>query len=144
MQTQDDDRVIVTSVVGLLLLSWLGFFIHRSPRFPGSGLGTICGIAAALLMLAPLVYTVCKRIPFVRARVGQRISLKSLMTLHAYAGLLGPFLAIVHTGHKFDSWLGVALVTTMLLIVISGYAVRYLSAFVTQEIKDKLLLLQTA
>lgn len=144
MQKQDNDLLIVTGVPGLLLLSWLGFFVHRSPRFPGSGFGTIAGIAAALLMLAPLVYTVCKRNAFVHARVGRRISLKSLMTLHVYAGLFGPLLAIVHTGHKFDSWLGVALVTAMLLIVISGYVVRYLSAYVAQEIKDKLILLQTA
>lgn len=144
MPKQDNERLVITGVAALLLLSWFGFFLHRSPRFPGSGLGTIVGVAAALLMLLPLGYTVCKRIAFVRARVGQRISLKSLMTLHVYAGLFGPLLAIVHTAHKFDSWLGIALVATMLLIVISGYAVRYLSAFVAQEIKDKLLLLQTA
>lgn len=144
MPQQDNERLVITGIAALLLLSWLGFFLHRSPRFPGSGLGTIIGVAAALLMLLPLGYTVCKRIAFVRARVGQRISLKSLMTLHVYAGLFGPLLAIVHTAHKFDSWLGIALVATMLLIVISGYAVRYLSAFVSQEIKDKLLLLQTA
>lgn len=144
MLKQDNDRLIVTSIAGLLLLSWLGFFLHRSPRFPGSGLGTIVGLTAALLMLVPLAYTICKRIAFVRVRIGQRISLKSLMTLHVYAGLFGPLLAIIHTGHKFDSWLGIALVTAMLLIVISGYAVRYLSAQVAQEIKDKLILLQTA
>jgi hypothetical protein len=32
----------------------------------------------------------------------------------------------------------------MLLVVVSGYAVRYLLTYVNQEIKDKLLLLQTA
>ncbi|MFC5477135.1 hypothetical protein [Massilia suwonensis] len=143
-QKQNNERLVVTGVVALLVLSWLGFFLHRSPRFPGSGLGTIVGVAAALLMLVPLAYTVCKRMTSVRALVSQRISLKSLMTLHVYAGLLGPLLALMHTAHKFDSWLGVALATAMLLIVISGYAVRYLSAFVTHEIKDKLLLLQTA
>jgi hypothetical protein len=32
----------------------------------------------------------------------------------------------------------------MLLVVVSGFAVRYLLTYVNQEIKDKLLLLQTA
>lgn len=140
----DSERLVVSGVVALLLFSWLGFFLHRSPSFPGSGVGTIIGIAAALLMLVPLAYTVCKRMEFARAHIGQHISLKSLMTLHVYGGLFGPLLAMVHTAHKFDSWLGMALVAAMLLIVISGYAVRYLSPFVTHEIKDKLLLLQTA
>jgi hypothetical protein len=144
MEKQGNERFIVTGVLSLLLLSWLGFFLHRSPRFPGSGVGTILGVAAALLMLVPLAYTVAKRMTFMHERIGKLLSMKTLMTLHVYAGLFGPFLAILHTGHKFDSPLGIVLVALMLLIVVSGYAVRYLLAFVTHEIKDKLLLLQTA
>lgn len=144
MEKPDHERLIVTGVLSILLLSWLGFFLHRSPRFPGSGIGTVLGIAAALLMLVPLGYTVAKRVKSLREGIGKRLSLKALMTLHVYAGLLGPFLAVLHTGHKFDSWLGIVLTAVMLLIVVSGYAVRYLLAFVSHEIKEKLVLLQTA
>lgn len=70
--------------------------------------------------------------------------MQSLMTLHVYAGIFGPLLAIVHTGHKFDSPLGVALTAVMLLVVISGFTVRYLLTYVSHDIKDKLVLLQTA
>ena len=70
--------------------------------------------------------------------------MQSLLTLHVYAGILGPLLAIIHTGHKFDSPLGITLTAVMLLVVVSGFAVRYLLTYVNQEIKDKLLLLQTA
>jgi hypothetical protein len=52
--------------------------------------------------------------------------------------------ALIHTGHKFDSMLGMALTGAMLLVVVSGFAVRYLLAHCIHEIKDKLILLQTA
>lgn len=95
-------------------------------------------------MLLPLIYTVVKRSPFLYAQITPHISMQSLMTLHVYAGIVGPLLAIIHTGHKFDSWLGIALTTVMLLVVVSGFVVRYLLTFVDNDMKDKLALLQTA
>ncbi len=74
----------------------------------------------------------------------KHVSLQTLLTVHVYSGIVGPLLAIIHTGHKFESWLGVSLTAVMLLVVVSGFAVRYLLTYVNQEIKDKLLLLQTA
>jgi hypothetical protein len=144
MKDREREGIVVAGVICLLLLTWLGFFLHRSPRFPGSGIGAIFGIAGAVLMLLPLAYTVVKRIPFLFARVTPHISMQSLMTLHVYAGIVGPLLAIIHTGHKFDSWLGIALTTVMLLVVVSGFVVRYLLTFVANDMKEKLALLQTA
>ncbi len=141
---KEREGVIVTGVVGVLLLSWLGFLFHRSPRFPGSGVGAVFGIAGAAFMLVPLAYPIAKRIPFLNARITRHVSMKSLLALHVYAGILGPLLALIHIGHKFDSVLGITLTAVMLLVVVSGFAVRYLLTFVTQEIKDKLVLLQTA
>lgn len=141
---KDRERVVVTGVLSLLLLGWLGFFLHRSPRFPGSGLGAVFGIAGAVLMLVPLAYPLVKRIPFLHARITPRVSMQSWLTLHTYTGILGPVLALIHTGHKFDSVLGIALTSVMLLVVVTGFSVRYLLTFVGHEIKDKLVLLQTA
>jgi hypothetical protein len=135
---------IVTSVVGLLLLTWLGFLVHRSPRFAGSGVGAVFGIAGAALMLITLVYPIVKRIPFLHARITKHFSKQTLLSLHIYTGIFGPLLAIIHTGHKFDSLLGNMLTAVMLLVVASGFAVRYLLTYATHEIKDKLILLQTA
>jgi len=104
----------------------------------------VFGIAAALLMLLPLAYPIVKRIPFLNARITPHVSMQSLLALHVYAGILGPLLAIIHAGHKFDSWLGITLTTVMLLVVVNGFTVRYLLTFVAHEIKDKLALLQTA
>ena len=141
---KEREGIIVGGTVCVLLVAWLGFLVHRSPRFPGSGIGSAFGIAGAALMLVTLAYSIAKRIPFLKARMTRHASMRSLLTLHIYAGIFGPLLALIHTGHKYDSSLGIALTTVLLLVVVSGFAVRYLLTYVNQEIKDKLVLLQTA
>ena len=138
------ERIILTGILIVLLLSWLGFLVHSSPRFAGSGLGAVFGITAAVFMLFPLAYPIVKRIPVINRRVTKHVSMETLMIIHVYAGIFGPLLAIIHTGHKYESWLGITLTAVMLLVVVSGYAVRYLLTYVNQEVKDKLILLQTA
>ena len=141
---KDRERIVLTGVLSVLLLSWLGFLFHSSPRFAGSAVGGAFGIAGAVLMLIPLAYPIVKRIPAINSRVTKYVSMQTQLTIHVYAGIFGPLLAIIHTGHKFESWLGITLTSVMLLVVVSGFAVRYLLTYVNQEIKDKLLLLQTA
>ncbi len=141
---KERERVVVSGILGLILLGWLGFLVHRSPRFAGSGVGAMFGIAGAALMLVPLAYPIAKRIPVINALITSRVSMQSLLTLHVYTGIFGPVLALIHTGHKFDSPLGIALTAVMLLVVLSGFTVRYLLTYVRHEITDKLLLLQTA
>jgi hypothetical protein len=141
---KERERIVVTGVLTVLLFAWLGFLVHRSPRFAGSGVGAAFGIAGAVLMLVPLAYTLIKRVSFLNAWITPHVSLQSWQTAHVYAGIFGPLLAIIHTGHKFDSMLGITLTSVMLLVVVSGFIGRYLLSYETQEIKDKLLLLQTA
>ena len=138
------EGIVISGTVCVLLVTWLGFLFHQSPRFPGSGLGLAFGIAAALLMPIPLAYPIVKRIPFLHDRITKHVSLQTLLSIHVYAGIFGPVLAIIHTGHKFDVLLGSLLTGVMLVVVVSGYAARYLGTYVAHEIKDKLLLLQTA
>ena len=141
---KEREGIILSGTVCVLLLAWLGFLLHRSPRFPGSGVGAVFGIAGAVLMLVPLASPIAKRIPFLHARITKHVSMQSLLTIHIYTGILGPLLALIHTGHKFDSLLGIALTAVMLLVVVNGFAVRVLLKYVNTEIKDKLILLQTA
>jgi len=141
---KERERIVFTGVLSVLLLAWLGFLVHRSPSFAGSGVGLVFGISGAVLMLIPLAYPIVKRIPAINARVTKHVSMQTQLTVHVYSGIFGPLLAIIHTGHKFDSPLGITLTAVMLLVVVSGFAVRYLLTYVNQEIKDKLLLLQTA
>jgi len=141
---KEREGVIVTGVLFALLLVWLGFLVHRSPRFAGSGVGAVFGIAGATLMLVPLVYPIAKRIPSLKTRITAHVSMQSLLTIHVYSGIFGPLLALIHTGHKFDSLLGMSLTAVMLLLIVTGFVVRYLLTYVNHEITDKLLLLQTA
>ena len=138
------ERLIVTSIFALLVFAWLGFLLHVSPRFPGSGIGAVCGISGAVLMLVPLVYAVVKRIPFFKERAARYISLQTWMSVHVYTGIVGALLALIHTGHKYNSPLGIALTATMMLVIVSGFVLRYMVPFVNLDRKDKLVLLQTA
>lgn len=141
---KERDGIIVSGGVCLLLLAWMGSFFHTSPRFAGSAVGTAFGIAGAVLMLVPIAYPIVKRIPFLRARITKHFTMQTQLAVHVYSGIFGPLLAIIHTGHKYESHIGIALTAVMLLVVMSGFAVRYLLTYVTHEVNDKLLLLQTA
>src|SRR6266581_4451585 len=115
------ERAIVTSIFAVLVLGWLGFLLHVS-----------------------LGYVIAKRIHFFRKRLTKHISLQTWLSIHIYTGIVGALLALIHTGHKYTSPVGIALTATMLLVVVTGYVLRYLTPFVNVDLKDKLLLLQTA
>ena len=141
---KDRERIIVSSILTVLVFAWLGFLLHVSPRFAGSGLGAVFGISGAVLMLVPLAYVVAKRIPFLKQLLTKHVSMQTWLSVHIYTGIFGALLALIHTGHKYNSPLGIALTATMLLVVVSGFVLRYLTPFVNRDMRDKLLLLQTA
>lgn len=123
---KESERIVVTEITILMLLVWLGFLVHQSPRFPGSFWGTMLGIGGAGLMLLPLVYSAIKRVPALRSHLPPFLSMRTLLAWHVYAGLTGPILALLHTGHKFDSPVGIGLTAIMLVVAISGFIGRYL------------------
>jgi len=134
---KERQRIVVSGFIVLFLLLWLGFLVHRSPRFAGSLWGGALGLSAAALMLVPLAYLLVKRIPPLKHAVTTRVSMRTFLTWHIYAGVLGPMLAILHTGHKFESTLGIALTAMMLLMVLSGFTGRYLMSRFSQTIHEK-------
>lgn len=137
------ERVVVTALVALLLVLWLGFAVHRSPRFPGSLPGTLLAIAGAIFMVFPsLTYTAVKRSARLKRRVTTRIALRTLLTWHVWGGILGALLAILHTGHRFESALGISLTAAMLLVIFSGYVGRHFLATVSLELRERQALLE--
>lgn len=128
---------MVGGLVLLLVGFPLGFLVHVSARFPGSLTGSLIGIAGAVLMLAPFAYLVIKRVPRMKARVTRHVSMRTLLTLHIYAGILGPLLGLVHAAHKFESPLGVSLTGLMLVVVVSGYVGRYLLGQLGRAIRGR-------
>ena len=87
---KERERIVVTGVLAVLLFAWLGFLVHRSPRFAGSGVGAAFGIAGALLMLVPLAYPIVKRVPFLKARITPHVSMQSWLTLTSTRASLVP------------------------------------------------------
>lgn len=134
---KERDRLVVGGLVVLLLILWLGFLIHRSPRFAGSAWGGVLGVSGGLLMLVPLAYLIVKRVPFLKKAVTKRVSMRILLAWHIYAGVLGSILALLHTGHKLVSPLGIALTAMTLLVVASGFVGRYLMNQFSQTIREK-------
>lgn len=138
---KERERIVVSGLVLLMLLTWLGFVFHRSPRFAGSLLGGVLAITGSALMLVPLVYLFIKRFPPLKKWVTQRVPMRTLLTWHIYAGVVGPILVVLHSGHKFESALGVALTGMTLIVVVSGFIGRYLMTYFSKEIREKRKLL---
>lgn len=128
---------MVGGLVLLLVGFPLGFLVHVSARFPGSLAGSLIGIAGALLMLAPFIYLMIKRTPRLKAWVTRHVSMRTLLAIHIYAGILGPMLGLVHAAHKFQSPLGVSLTGLMLVVVLSGYVGRYMLSQLGRAIRGR-------
>ncbi len=134
---KERERIVVTGLVVLLMILWLGFLAHRSPRFAGSAWGGALGVSGALLMLLPLAYTAVKRIKALKRGLSKSVSMRTLLSLHIYAGVLGPVLVLLHTGHKFESVLGITLTGLTILVALSGFVGRYLMKQFGKEIREK-------
>jgi hypothetical protein len=132
MTTPGHDRRFAAALLALSIALWLSFFVHSAPRFAGSALGGAFGVSAALLLLLPLGLSVAKRVPWAR-----RASIPRLLQVHVYAGLGAAVLALIHTGHKFDSVLGIALTAALLATVLSGFVGLYFYRFLVADTRTK-------
>ena len=134
---KERERPIISALVSLFLLFWLGFLFHRSPLFAGSFRGGMLALAGTFLMLIPLAYSIAKRIAPLHRLLTRYVSMQMFLVVHIYAGVVGPILVVLHTGHKFESPLGIALTAMTLIIVVSGFVGRYLMRSVGGEIQEK-------
>lgn len=134
---KERERLVVSGLIVLLLILWLGFFVHRAPRFAGSLWGGILGVSGAVLILLSSAYLLVKRLPLLKRWVTNRVSMSTLLAWHMYTGILGTILGVLHTGHRFNSPLGIALTAAALLVVLSGFVGRYLMKQVSMGIREK-------
>lgn len=132
----DTERLTVGVVFTAILFLAPAFLFHTAPEFPGSLTGGILGIAAAVLMVLLLVYPLVKHVAWIRNGIGRVVPLRALLSFHVYAGVAGGFLAIVHTGHRYQSPLGIALIVSVLIVVVTGFVGRYYMPKVTVEMQD--------
>lgn len=133
----ETEKVTVGGLLSALVLIVPAFLFHVAPRFPGSLMGSAFGIVAALLFLLLLVHSAVKRIAWFTERTKTFLSRGAVLTFHVYAGTFGALLAIIHSGHKFQSPLGLSLILTMLTVVASGFVGRYYLAQVGQDLRDQ-------
>jgi hypothetical protein len=139
----DRERVIVLALGSVLLFPAPGFLLHVSPRFPGSLSGGVLGITAASLMLLLLLYPAVKYIGWLKIRVTRHVPLGRLLSLHIYGGLVASFAAIAHSGHKYQSPLGIALVVVVMAVVATGFVGRYYLGHLAGEVRREQALLGT-
>lgn len=130
------ERQIVEAILSVILFLVPAFLLHTAPRFAGSLAGFVLGAAAATLMVALLVYPLVKYSGWLKRWVTRVVSLRALLTFHVYAGVFGAFLAILHTGHKYQSQLGIALLVLMLIVVATGFVGRYYLPQSSLELKE--------
>jgi len=140
---KEKEKIIASALVVIILVLWAGALLHVSPRFAGSLAGGIFGVTGGLLMLVPLVYTVIKRVKSLKTAATRRVPMRTLLAWHIYAGLVGPLLVLIHTGHKFESLLGLSLTLLTLIVVLSGFVGRYLLVRVGQGLREKKVQLET-
>ena len=133
----DAEKLTVGALVSALALVVPGFLLHVAPRFPGSLTGSLIGIAGAVLLVLLLAYTAVKHSAWVKARVTRHATLGAILSFHVYAGVIGALLGIVHSGHKFDSPLGIGLVSAMLVVVFSGFVGRYYLVQVGTDLREQ-------
>ena len=134
---KEKEQIVVTGLVLLMLLAWIGYPLHHAHRFAGSFWGGVFGVIGSVLMLVPLAYLIVKRNKKLKQSVTKHVSMRTLLAWHIYAGVLGPILVIVHSGHKYESTVGIALTAMTLLVVISGFIGRYLMSGFAKEIREK-------
>jgi hypothetical protein len=134
---REKNAFVVGGLVLLLLLLPLGALVHVDAQFPGSLAGSLIGITGAVLMLVPFAYLVIKRTPALHDRVTRHVSMRTLLAIHIYAGVLGPLLGLIHAAHTFNSPLGVSLTGLMLVVVVSGYIGRYLLSQISRALRGR-------
>lgn len=134
---REHEKVIASALLLLLLVAWLVFLVHEDPRFAGSPLGGLFGVLGLLVMLVAYLYPVVKRVAGFRRAVSKTMSPGTFLELHVFAGILGPLLGLVHSGHKFQSPTGIALTAVMLGVVFSGFVGRYLFGVVSADVREK-------
>jgi hypothetical protein len=131
------ERLVVGMLVAAVLLSAPAFLLHSSARFAGSPWGAVFGGLAALCMMVLLVYPLMKHSVSLRQRFARFDSMKGILRLHVFIGVIGVLLAIVHTGHKYQSSLGISLTVTMILVVLTGFVSGYYLPLVSTELADQ-------
>ena len=117
-------------LIGLITFAYL-FVVILSGSVPAARefFGHSLGVLGFILMImTETLYTLRKR--SLTARWGR---MASWLNFHIITGLVGPFLALLHTSWKFNGLAGVVMLLTA-IVVLSGFVGRYIYTAVPRNI----------
>jgi len=97
---------------------------------PSAPAGHIFGITGFLLMLAPVAYSMRKKIRAFK-NFG---SMKTWIEVHVFCGIVGPVLVTFHTTFKFNGIVSVAY-WSMVAVTLSGFVGRYLFVRIPKSLR---------
>ena len=114
-------ELLVALICILLLTAAYLLAAGDGPLRPSSLLGHGIGVIGFLLMLsAETLYSWRKTRP--HGRWGQT---RTWLSAHIFAGLVGPYMVLLHTGFRFAGLAGIAFWMTV-VVVCSGFVGRYI------------------
>lgn len=114
-------ELLISALLALLFLIGYAVYTLLAEISWGHPVGLLLGLLGLILMLmTETLYTLRKRVPWFRMG-----PLCYWLSFHIITGIVGPWLALLHTAFQFKGWAGL----TMLLVVIvfiSGFVGRYI------------------
>lgn len=114
-------RLLTLAVITVVVVS--GYRIHQAPPYsPAHGLGYWLGLLGGSMMLVLLLYPVRKRL----RNASFLGALKHWFKLHMVAGIAGPACVLYHTTFHVGSFNAAIALASMLLVVFSGIAGRFI------------------
>lgn len=116
--------IVLITLIYITVVIWQGS-IPAARQFFGHSLGII---GLALMLMTETLYTLRKRSR--TARWGRMVD---WLQFHIFTGLVGPYLALLHTAWSFNGLAGVAILLTV-IIVISGFIGRYIYTAVPRTV----------
>ncbi len=128
--------LFASAVLGVLALAW--WQRDEGHLTAESGIGYWLGIAGAVFMLMLVGYPLRKRLKSFQ-RLGR---VANWFRLHMIIGILGPALVVLHTNFKLGSLNSRLALLTMLIVVASGIAGRYIYAKLHKGLYGKQLALR--
>jgi len=103
--------------------------VHRLLRPSGLD-GHLFGIGGFILMLVPVIYSVRKKVRWLRYAG----SMKTWLEVHIFCGIVGPVLVTFHTSFKFNGIVSVAY-WSMVVVTVSGFVGRYLYVRIPRSLR---------
>lgn len=97
---------------------------------PAGSRGLLFGIIGASMMILMLIYSMRKR----TALIGNTVSLRSMLNIHIYLGIIGPLFIVLHTSFKVQGLVAVSF-WSMVAVALSGFFGRYLYSQIPRNIQ---------